>query len=162
MSNISFTPTQTFASLFGGTPPSNFVGASGSETVAASIGLNAALNGTVAGTSGSIGYISPDFTQIARIPKGGAFPPVAKIVNSHFTCASVGGDSPGLCRHGFRAFGGDLTEWRSPEGCDELCSDDTQPDGWLPDRRLHEVDLAYVLPRQQCGKRDLSVLRADL
>ncbi len=83
-SAITFTSTQTFASLFGGTPPSNFIGASGSGNVAASIGLDAAqTGGAVTGTSGSIGYISPDYTQIAGIHKGGAFPPVAKIVNSH-------------------------------------------------------------------------------
>jgi phosphate transport system substrate-binding protein len=82
-SNISFTSTQTFAQLFSPVP-SNFVGASGSGAVAAAIGLNAALNGgTVTGTSGAIGYISPDFTQIASIHRGGLFPPVAKVVNSH-------------------------------------------------------------------------------
>jgi phosphate transport system substrate-binding protein len=83
-SNISFTSTQTFAQLFGTSLPANFVGASGSGGVAASIGLDAAQNGgTVTGISGSIGYISPDYTQIASIHKGGTFPPVAKLVNSH-------------------------------------------------------------------------------
>jgi hypothetical protein len=51
-SNISFTSTQTFASLFVDAPPNNFVGAGGNDIqVAATIGLNAALNGTVTGTS---------------------------------------------------------------------------------------------------------------
>lgn len=82
-SNVSFTSTQTFAQLFGASIPTNFIGASGSGQVAASIGLDAAqTGGAVTGTSGSIGYISPDYTQIASIHKGGAYPPVAKLVDS--------------------------------------------------------------------------------
>lgn len=51
---ITFTATKTFASLFS-TVPSNFVGESGSGNVA---------NELVA-TSGSTGYLSPDYTSIA-------------------------------------------------------------------------------------------------
>ncbi len=83
-SNISFTSTQTFAQLFSPLP-SNFIGASGSGGVQASIGLSAAATGGAAtGTSGSIGYISPDYTQVATIHNGNLlFPPVAYYVNNH-------------------------------------------------------------------------------
>ncbi len=81
-SNISFTSTQTFAQLFT-TVPGNFVGATGSGGVQASVGLSAAANGgTVTGTSGSIGYISPDYTQVATVHNGNLqYPPVAYVVN---------------------------------------------------------------------------------
>lgn len=87
-SNISFTSTQTFANLFNnatlGNPamPSNWIGASGSGNVQANIGPQ--INGSVNngnGTSGSIGYLSPDYTQAAPATLGGKFPPVAYLVN---------------------------------------------------------------------------------
>ncbi len=84
---ITFSSTQTFINLFA-TKPTNFVGASGSGNVAAAIGLNAALNnGTISGTSESIGYLSPDYTQMAPLKNGGAYPPVAKVVNTHSAAA---------------------------------------------------------------------------
>ncbi len=54
-SNITFTATTTFASLFpNGTPPSNFIGEKGSGGVAAEL----------ATLPSAMGYISPDFTSI--------------------------------------------------------------------------------------------------
>ena len=94
-SAISFTSTQTFAQLFSnaslgnGPIPGSFQGASGSGAVQASIGLNAAEHGTVTGTSGAVGYLSPDYTQAATIHNGlSAFAPVGYVVNSHVTSGS--------------------------------------------------------------------------
>jgi phosphate transport system substrate-binding protein len=83
-SNISFTATQTFASLFTSVP-ANFVAASNSSGVSAAIGISAANNGGVLkGTSGSIGYLSPDFTIIANVHAGArsSFAPVAAVFNT--------------------------------------------------------------------------------
>lgn len=81
-SNISFTSTQTFAQLFSnaslgnGPIPSNFVGASGSGAVQSTIGVNGS------GTSGAIGYLSPDYTQAAPVNNTvSSFAPVASVVN---------------------------------------------------------------------------------
>jgi ABC-type phosphate transport system substrate-binding protein len=94
-SAISFTSTQTFAQLFSnaalgnGPIPGSFQGASGSGGVQASIGLNAAENGTVTGTDGAVGYLSPDFTQAATIHNGSsAFAPVGYVVNHNVTTGS--------------------------------------------------------------------------
>jgi ABC-type phosphate transport system substrate-binding protein len=55
---VTFVETQTFASLFpSSTPPSNFVGASGSGGVAAQL-----VSFRTAGTA-ALGYLSPDFTN---------------------------------------------------------------------------------------------------
>ena len=60
-SNITFTATTTFASLFpNSTPPSNFIGEKGSSGVA----------GELATLTSAIGYLSPDFTQVD--PNSGA------------------------------------------------------------------------------------------
>jgi ABC-type phosphate transport system substrate-binding protein len=83
--NISFTSTQTFASLFpGATPPTNFIGASGSGGVQASIGLPAAETGGAAtGHPGAIGYLSPDYTQASPSNTGSSlYAPVAALVNA--------------------------------------------------------------------------------
>jgi len=57
---VSFTATQSFASLFpSSTPPSNFVGATGSGGVAASL---LALSGA------GVGYLSPDYTNTFLAP----------------------------------------------------------------------------------------------
>jgi ABC-type phosphate transport system substrate-binding protein len=72
-SSITFKATTSFASLFGGTPPANFHGFSGSGGV----------QGGITGNSLSIGYLSPDFTQIAPINAGTpGFPPVATVKNA--------------------------------------------------------------------------------
>ncbi len=71
-SNITFTANQNFASEFGGTPPANFVSAKGSEGVQPAI----------LATTGAIGYLSPDYTQIAPNNAGNSsFPVVAGVVN---------------------------------------------------------------------------------
>jgi phosphate transport system substrate-binding protein len=83
-SNVSFTATQTFAALFTSVP-ANFVAATGSGGVSNAIGISASNNGgTLKGTSGSVGYLSPDFTVIANVHAGAraSFPPVAAIFNS--------------------------------------------------------------------------------
>jgi phosphate transport system substrate-binding protein len=73
-SNITFTASTSFASEFGGTPPSNFTGATNSAGVQASI----------SGTTGSLGYLSPDYTLIAPVnanaPK---IPLVASVQNGN-------------------------------------------------------------------------------
>lgn len=75
-SNITFTANQNFASEFGGTPPANF------HAIANSSGIQS----LVLATSGAIGYLSPDYTQIAPGNSGsGAFPVVAGVVNQHNT-----------------------------------------------------------------------------
>ena len=69
---VTFTATQNFASLFGGTAPTNFTGASGSGGVKAA----------VIGASNVIGYLSPDYTQIAPVHTGDtSFPLVASVTN---------------------------------------------------------------------------------
>jgi len=63
--------TQTFTTVFGSVP-SGFVGASGSGGVASAIAANA----------GSVGYISPDYTQVPSQNSGNSsFPVVAAVVN---------------------------------------------------------------------------------
>ena len=58
-SNITFTATTTFSTLFtGGTLPSNFTASKGSSGVAASLEAD-----QTAGT-GALGYLSPDFTTL--------------------------------------------------------------------------------------------------
>jgi ABC-type phosphate transport system substrate-binding protein len=77
-SNITFTSTQTFASLFGGAAslPANFKAASGSGGVKAAIGAG---GGT---TAGSIGYLSPDYTKAASIHGTDAtYAPVSYLIN---------------------------------------------------------------------------------
>jgi phosphate transport system substrate-binding protein len=64
-------PTTTFANVFPGGVPSNFIGASGSGGVETSI----------TGTSNSVGYLSPDWTDIALNNSAGNFPHVAKVHN---------------------------------------------------------------------------------
>jgi len=71
-SNITFSATQGFATLFGGTPPSNFAGANGSSGVQAA----------VLATDGAMGYLSPDFTQVAPSLNGNSsFPFAASVIN---------------------------------------------------------------------------------
>ena len=72
-SNITFTATKNFASLFGGTPPSNFVGASGSGGVA----------GTLLTESSGVAYLSPDYTSIAPNSPTTTSLKVANVVNVH-------------------------------------------------------------------------------
>jgi phosphate transport system substrate-binding protein len=86
-SNVSFTATQAFASLFTSVP-ANFVSASLSNGVSTAIGISAANNGGVLkGTSGSVGYLSPDFTIIASVHAGArsSFAPVAAVFNTNTT-----------------------------------------------------------------------------
>ena len=68
-SAVTFTATQSFASVFasnGVAVPSNFHSSiSGSTTTTGS----PAVQYTVANTSGGVGYLSPDYTQIATSPK---------------------------------------------------------------------------------------------
>jgi ABC-type phosphate transport system substrate-binding protein len=91
--NISFTSTQTFAQLFpGSTPPgapANFIGASGSGGVQASIGLPAAETGGAAtGHPGAIGYLSPDYTQASPSnTNSSSFSPVAALINAFTSTA---------------------------------------------------------------------------
>jgi ABC-type phosphate transport system substrate-binding protein len=63
-SNIAFTATTTFATLFtGGTPPANFTGEKGSAGVANYLsGLGGAT------VTQAIGYLSPDWTSIPAAP----------------------------------------------------------------------------------------------
>jgi phosphate transport system substrate-binding protein len=61
-SNVTFTPTQTFASNFSGGVPSNFVAATGSGGVASNL-TTLRSNGTAA-----IGYLSPDYTNTTLAP----------------------------------------------------------------------------------------------
>jgi phosphate transport system substrate-binding protein len=70
-SNVTFTAQKTFANEFGGTAPSNFVGASGSSNVAKAL----------IATSGSLGYLSPDFTSIAPKSPNTTALPVASVTN---------------------------------------------------------------------------------
>lgn len=72
-SNITFTANKAFANLFpGATPPANFAGASGSQSVSTAI----------SGTPNSLGYLSPDFTRIASANAGiTTFPLVASVKN---------------------------------------------------------------------------------
>lgn len=63
-SNIVFTPAQTFATLFGGTVPANFVGRSGSQAIADAVNTDASN----AGAGSAISYVSPNFTSIASSP----------------------------------------------------------------------------------------------
>jgi ABC-type phosphate transport system substrate-binding protein len=85
---FTFAATQTFANLFpGGTPPGNFAGAKGSAGVQAAIGLdgtNHRPRNVTSGTSGAIGYLSPDYTTIAPTNEFATttFPPVAAVLNS--------------------------------------------------------------------------------
>ncbi len=81
-SSITFSAVQGMATLFpGGTPgvtngtlPSNFTPASGSGGVQAA----------VLATDGAIGYLSPDYTQIAPVNSGSSsFPVVAGVTNQH-------------------------------------------------------------------------------
>ena len=88
---ITFSGVQTFASLYpsGSLNPTGvlgyFLGGAQSSGVQAQIGINA-LNagGTATGTSGAIGYLSPDYTTVAPANSTltNTFPPVAGVVNS--------------------------------------------------------------------------------
>ncbi|KLU24871.1 phosphate ABC transporter substrate-binding protein [Caballeronia mineralivorans PML1(12)] len=83
-STVSFTETQSFASLFpSSTPPSNFVSATGSGGVAA------ALVGFKTTTTAAIGYLSPDFTNTFLAPSSTPAQTnnlsVASLANSHLT-----------------------------------------------------------------------------
>jgi len=71
-SNVTFTASKTFASEFGGTPPSNFIGESGSGNVAKEL----------LATTGSIGYVSPDYTSIAPNSPNTTSLVVASLVNA--------------------------------------------------------------------------------
>jgi ABC-type phosphate transport system substrate-binding protein len=87
---VTFSGVQTFASLFT-TVPSNFVAATGSPGVQAAIGLDAhnSSTGTATGTSGAVGYLSPDYTTIATVNQfqTSTFPPVAAVQNSNNVAA---------------------------------------------------------------------------
>ncbi|WDD91354.1 substrate-binding domain-containing protein [Burkholderia sp. FERM BP-3421] len=61
-SNVTFNPTQTFASNFSGGVPSNFVAATGSGGVASNL-----VSLRTAGTA-AIGYLSPDYTNTTLAP----------------------------------------------------------------------------------------------
>ena len=65
-SNVTFTATQSFSSVFTsqGGLPANFKASSGGTTTTGS----PAVQYTVSSTSGAIGYLSPDYTQIAASP----------------------------------------------------------------------------------------------
>jgi len=63
-SNISFTATSQFASLFQGSLPGNFVGLAGDNTVPS------AMAGCDGAVPSALGYVSPDYTTID--PKSGA------------------------------------------------------------------------------------------
>lgn len=63
-SNITFTPTTTFATLFSNsTPPANFTGEKGSSGIANYL---SGLSGTT--VTQAIGYLSPDWTSIPAAP----------------------------------------------------------------------------------------------
>ena len=84
-SNITFTATQSFASLFAGGVPSNFKPSiSGSTTTTGS----PAVQYTVANTTGAVGYLSPDYTQVAASPTH-----VTGVANAPFV-AEVNGVTP--------------------------------------------------------------------
>ena len=72
----NFTASTTFANNFtGATPPANFHAFTGSGGLA----------GGVLANSGSMGYLSPDFTLVAPVNIGanGSFPPAANVKNSN-------------------------------------------------------------------------------
>ncbi len=71
-SNISWTASTSFAGEFSGGVPSNFVGGTGSPGVQAAIDNN----------NDSVGYLSPDYTQMVSAPSGGSSAaPVVATVN---------------------------------------------------------------------------------
>jgi ABC-type phosphate transport system substrate-binding protein len=84
-SNSNFNPavftgaTTSFASIFGGTAPSNFFGESGSPGVQQGIVHTSSIT-PAAPSNDAIGYLSPDYTQIATrptsAPASGSFPAV--------------------------------------------------------------------------------------
>ena len=64
-SNITFTATKTFASLFPSGTPTNFVGASGSGGVATLLaGTAPGVTPAVPALTSAIGYLSPDYTAV--------------------------------------------------------------------------------------------------
>ncbi|GAB7537874.1 alkaline phosphatase LapA [Burkholderia sp. 3C] len=64
-SNVSFSDSLVFSDEFGGTVPSNFIGASGSG------GVRTALL-TSGGAGGTVGYLSPDWTNAFLAPSSTA------------------------------------------------------------------------------------------
>jgi ABC-type phosphate transport system substrate-binding protein len=81
-SNITFTATTTFASLFGGTPPSNFIGESGSG------GVRTELLSLQTAGSGAVGYVGPDYTSVVATNQPNySTLPVASLVNRNNSTA---------------------------------------------------------------------------
>jgi phosphate transport system substrate-binding protein len=77
-SNITFTASTSFASEFGGTPPSNFIPATNSS------GVQAAIQTTGNTANGEIGYLSPDYTLIAPVNEGrSGYPATASVQNGN-------------------------------------------------------------------------------
>ncbi|HVC59322.1 MAG TPA: substrate-binding domain-containing protein [Acetobacteraceae bacterium] len=77
-SNITFTASANFAGEFGGTPPSNFIGATNSSGIQTTV--------QTAGNTANeeLGYLSPDYTLIAPANSGrGGYPAVAEVQNSN-------------------------------------------------------------------------------
>ena len=72
-SNITFTPTSNFASLFNGSPPANFVGAYPLSSI----------QSTLLAQSSAIGWLSPDYTSIAPNSPNTSSLKVANLVNVH-------------------------------------------------------------------------------
>lgn len=76
-SNITFTASTSFASEFGGTPPSNFIAATNSSGIQATV-----ESGTANVANGDLGYLSPDYTLIAPVNAGrSGFPAVGAVQN---------------------------------------------------------------------------------
>jgi len=77
-SNIAFTASTSFASQFGGTPLTNFVGATGSS------GVQTTVQATGNTQNGELGYLSPDYTLIAPANNGrGGYPAVSAVQNGN-------------------------------------------------------------------------------
>jgi len=77
-SNIAFTANTSFASEFGGTPPTNFVGATNSSGIQTTV----QTSGNTA--NGDLGYLSPDYTLIAPANSGRpGYPAVAAVENGN-------------------------------------------------------------------------------
>jgi ABC-type phosphate transport system substrate-binding protein len=81
---VTFTASTSFVTASGGSVPANFVAATGSP------GVQAAILGSTPGVQ--IGYLSPDFTQIASVHASqSGFPAVAAVVNQNITTGASAG-----------------------------------------------------------------------
>jgi phosphate transport system substrate-binding protein len=123
-SNVSFVETQAFASNFpGSTPPSNFIGESGSG------GIQNELVALGKATTAAVAYISPDWTNTFLAPKSSSAAAdlaVASLVNSFLSNSPLGtADVAPLAANATLALGS-----VTPPATASAAADQTQ---WVPD-----------------------------